>query len=133
MGSSIRLRLDGVGELPASSVEVEPGPAGQRGPNDSAPTNLVVTRPVDENTPKLQPGRAVKSADITLDNGQGHCTRMHMEDVYVSGVSAPTAELARHIGGFWEAYFKKAKADLDPSRYAHVLLHWPPATSCRAR
>ena len=51
--------------------------------------------------------------------------------VYVSGVSAPSAELARHIGGFWGAYFKKAKADLNPSRYAHVLLHWPPPSSCR--
>ena len=51
--------------------------------------------------------------------------------VYVSGVSAPTAELANHIGRFWEAYFQKAGADLHPSRYAHVLLHWPPPTSCR--
>lgn len=53
--------------------------------------------------------------------------------VYVSGVSAPSAELARHIGGFWDAYFRKAKADLSPARYAHVLLHWPPQTSCRAQ
>lgn len=52
--------------------------------------------------------------------------------IYVSGVSAPSAELARNIGGFWEAYFRKTKADLNPSRYAHVLLHWPPPTSCRA-
>jgi hypothetical protein len=52
--------------------------------------------------------------------------------VYVSGVSAPSAELARMVGGFWEAYFRAAKADLSPSRYAHVLLHWPPPTSCRA-
>jgi hypothetical protein len=52
--------------------------------------------------------------------------------VYVSGVSAPSAELARMVGGFWEAYFRAAKADLDPSRYAHVLLHWPPSSSCRA-
>jgi hypothetical protein len=52
--------------------------------------------------------------------------------VYVSGVSAPSAELARNIGSFWEAYFRKTKADLSPSRYAHVLLHWPPPTSCRA-
>jgi hypothetical protein len=53
--------------------------------------------------------------------------------VYVSGVSAPSAELARHIGVFWDAYFRKAKADLSPSRYAHVLLHWPPSSSCRAQ
>jgi hypothetical protein len=52
--------------------------------------------------------------------------------VYVSGVSAPSAELARNIGVFWDAYFRKAKADLNPSRYAHVLLHWPPQSSCRA-
>ena len=51
--------------------------------------------------------------------------------VYVSGVSAPTADLANNIGRFWEAYFRKAGADLHPSRYAHVLLHWPPPTSCR--
>ena len=50
--------------------------------------------------------------------------------VYVSGVSAPTADLANNIGRFWEAYFRKAGADLHPSRYAHVLLHWPPSTSC---
>jgi len=50
--------------------------------------------------------------------------------VYVSGVSAPNAEMATNIGRFWEAYFKKAGADLHPSRYAHVLLHWPPPTSC---
>jgi hypothetical protein len=52
--------------------------------------------------------------------------------IYVSGVSAPNPELARNIGAFWEAYFKKAGADLHPARYAHVLLHWPPPTSCRA-
>jgi hypothetical protein len=52
--------------------------------------------------------------------------------VYVSGVSAPSAELANNIGRFWEAYFQKAGADLHPSRYAHVLLHWPPPTACRA-
>jgi hypothetical protein len=52
--------------------------------------------------------------------------------VYVSGVSAPTAEMARNIGGFWETYFKKAGADLKPSRYAHVLLHWPPPASCQS-
>jgi hypothetical protein len=52
--------------------------------------------------------------------------------VYVSGVSAPSAEMAQNIGRFWEAYFKKAGADLNPSRYAHVLLHWPPPTACHA-
>lgn len=50
--------------------------------------------------------------------------------VYVSGVSAGSAELAGNIGHFWQAYFQRTKADLDPSRYAHVLLHWPPSKSC---
>ena len=53
--------------------------------------------------------------------------------VYVAGASARSAELAQHIGRFWEAYFKRAHADLDASRYARVLLHWPPAKSCRAQ
>ena len=52
--------------------------------------------------------------------------------VYVSGASAPSAELAENIGRFWETYFRKAGADLDSSRYAHVLLHWPPPPSCGA-
>ena len=51
--------------------------------------------------------------------------------VYVSGASAKSAELAENIGRFWQAYFQRAGADMDPSRYAHVLLHWPPANSCR--
>lgn len=52
--------------------------------------------------------------------------------VYVSGVSAKSAALAENIGRFWYAYFKRTGADLEPSRYAHVLLHWPPADSCRS-
>ena len=50
--------------------------------------------------------------------------------VYVSGASAKSAELAENIGRFWQAYFRRAGADMDSSRYAHVLLHWPPASSC---
>jgi len=50
--------------------------------------------------------------------------------VYVSGASAKSAEIAENIGRFWQAYFRRAEADMDPSRYAHVLLHWPPASSC---
>jgi hypothetical protein len=50
--------------------------------------------------------------------------------VYVSGASAKSAELAENIGRFWQAYFRRAGADMDSSRYAHVLLHWPPARSC---
>jgi hypothetical protein len=51
--------------------------------------------------------------------------------VYVSGASARSADLAENIGRFWLAYFRRAGADVDSSRYAHVLLHWPPANSCR--
>ncbi len=50
--------------------------------------------------------------------------------VYVSGVSAGSAELAGQISAFWGAYFRRTHADLDPSRYAHVLLHWPPSMGC---
>ncbi len=50
--------------------------------------------------------------------------------VYVSGASARSADTAAQIGDFWRAYFQRAKADMDPSRYAHVLLHWPPSKSC---
>jgi hypothetical protein len=50
--------------------------------------------------------------------------------IYVSGISAESADVAQHIGSFWQAYFQRTKADMDPSRYAHVLLHWPPSTSC---
>jgi hypothetical protein len=53
--------------------------------------------------------------------------------VYVSGASARSADLVENIGRFWQAYFQRTEADMDPSRYAHVLLHWPPATSCRPR
>lgn len=50
--------------------------------------------------------------------------------VYISGVSAGSADLAENISRFWQAYFQRAKADMDPSRYAHVLLHWPPPKAC---
>jgi hypothetical protein len=50
--------------------------------------------------------------------------------IYVSGASAQTAEMAENMGRFWQAYFQRTQADMDPSRYAHVLLHWPPSTSC---
>jgi hypothetical protein len=53
--------------------------------------------------------------------------------IYVSGASAGSATMAGHIGRFWEGYFSRANADFDPSRYAHVLLHWPPSKSCRSR
>jgi hypothetical protein len=50
--------------------------------------------------------------------------------VYVSGASARSAALAENIGRFWQAYFRRTGADMDPSRYAHVLLHWPPSNAC---
>jgi hypothetical protein len=50
--------------------------------------------------------------------------------VYVSGATAPNAELADDIARFWKAYFQRARADFDASRYAHVLLHWPPSKGC---
>ncbi len=51
--------------------------------------------------------------------------------VYVSGASARSPEIAENIARFWQAYFQRTKADMDPSRYAHVLLHWPPSQFCR--
>jgi hypothetical protein len=53
--------------------------------------------------------------------------------IYVTGASAASATMAGHIGRFWESYFARAGADFEPSRYAHVLLHWPPPKSCRSR
>ena len=50
--------------------------------------------------------------------------------VYVSGASAGTAELAGQISAFWHSYFALTDANLDSSRYAHVLLHWPPPEAC---
>lgn len=50
--------------------------------------------------------------------------------VYVTGASARSADMAAKIGDFWRTYFQHTKADMDPSRYAHVLLHWPPPKSC---
>ncbi|MGH7255325.1 MAG: hypothetical protein ACREI3_06055, partial [Nitrospirales bacterium] len=51
--------------------------------------------------------------------------------VYVTGAAARTAQMAKDIGAFWQLYFERAKADMNPSRYAHVLLHWPPSKSCQ--
>ena len=52
--------------------------------------------------------------------------------VYVSGVSAATPRLVAAIAEFWDAYFRRARADFDPSRYAPMLLHWPPSRGCAA-
>jgi len=50
--------------------------------------------------------------------------------VYISGASANSPDMAEQISSFWYGYFDRANADLHPSRYAHVLLHWPPSKSC---
>jgi hypothetical protein len=70
--------------------------------------------------------------DRTLSelSAKGQMSKLTGVCVYVSGASAKSALIAENIGRFWEAYFRRAGADLDPSRYAHVLLHWPPAESC---
>jgi hypothetical protein len=88
-----------------------------------------------------QPGTAVVvfldlpgTIDRVLTDLEGKKLIPQLSDVcvYVSGVSAKSAALAENIGRFWYAYFKRTGADLEPSRYAHVLLHWPPADSCRS-
>ncbi|HTP41749.1 MAG TPA: hypothetical protein VML36_04960 [Nitrospiria bacterium] len=61
--------------------------------------------------------------DEMIPNLSGVC-------VYVAGASANSPLQAEQISAFWQAYFKRAGADMDMSRYAHVLLHWPPATAC---
>ena len=50
--------------------------------------------------------------------------------LYVAGASADSAEMAHRVGNFWATYFERAKANTDPRRYAHVLLHWPPSKAC---
>ena len=52
--------------------------------------------------------------------------------VYVSGASAPSAELAREIARFWDAYFRRARANFASNRYAPILLQWPPSKGCAA-
>jgi len=61
--------------------------------------------------------------DDMIPNLSGVC-------VYVAGASANSPAQAEQISAFWQAYFKRARADMDMSRYAHVLLHWPPSASC---
>ena len=47
--------------------------------------------------------------------------------IYVTGATGSSAEQMVMIGRFWEEYFKRSGANMDPSRYSHVLLHWPPS------
>jgi hypothetical protein len=51
--------------------------------------------------------------------------------VYITGISAGSADMAERISDFWQAYFEQTHADASRSRYAHVLLHWPPSKTCR--
>lgn len=50
--------------------------------------------------------------------------------LYVAGASADSAEMAHRVSNFWTMYFQRTKANMDPRRYAHVLLHWPPSKAC---
>jgi hypothetical protein len=62
--------------------------------------------------------------------GEGRIPNLSGICVYVAGASAGSPTQAEHIAAFWQAYFERARADMHMSRYAHVLLHWPPETSC---
>src|SRR5439155_556796 len=75
--------------------------------------------------PALRPGDRIIVPLIHDRNLTGVC-------VYVSGASAATAQLVAEIARFWDAYFRRARADFDPSRYAPMLLHWPPSRGCAA-
>jgi hypothetical protein len=66
-------------------------------------------------------------------SGKGLIADLSDVCVYVSGASAASPMLAGHIGRFWQGYFERAHADFDATRYAHVLLHWPPPKSCGSR
>ncbi len=50
--------------------------------------------------------------------------------VYVSGATGSSAQQAAMIGRFWQAYFERSGANMNSSRYSHVLLHWPPSEAC---
>jgi len=78
---------------------------------------------IDWSTTTVQQILSKLDAKGQIPNLSGVC-------IYVSGASAQSAEMAENIGHFWQAYFQRTQADMDPSRYAHVLLHWPPSTSC---
>jgi hypothetical protein len=91
---------------------------------------------IEDNPPYDFERMAWSSATIDKTLGeleaQGLVPKLSGVCVYVSGASAKTAAIAEHIGRFWQAYFQRTGADMDPSRYAHVLLHWPPSQSCRS-
>lgn len=97
---------------------------------------LILMSDMIEDSPLYRFDRMAWSATTTekilsdLD-GKGLIPKLPGVCVYVSGVSAKSADVAEHIGRFWHAYFQRTGADMDPSRYAHVLLHWPPASACR--
>lgn len=98
---------------------------------------LVLMSDMIEDSPLYRFDRMTWNADTTekiltdLD-AKGLIPKLTGVCVYVSGVSAKSADVAENIGRFWHAYFKRTGADMDPSRYAHVLLHWPPSSTCRS-
>lgn len=72
-----------------------------------------------------------KTAEILSDlRTKGMIPDLSQVCVYVSGVTAASADQAGSIARFWQEYFEQTNANLDSSRYAHVLLHWPPNPSC---
>ncbi|MHB1286401.1 MAG: hypothetical protein ACYCYP_07555 [Leptospirales bacterium] len=50
--------------------------------------------------------------------------------VYVVGAKAPNLDMLQNIRFFWTEYFEQAHAGFSMDRYAHTLLHWPPARGC---
>lgn len=75
-----------------------------------------------------------KNAEILADlRTKGMIPNLSDVCVYISGASAASADQAGNIARFWQQYFEQTNANLAPSRYAHVLLHWPPQTACASQ
>lgn len=96
---------------------------------------LVIMSDMIEDYPPYRFDRVAWSPDTTEEllkelDEKGLVPDLSGVCVYVSGTSAKTPDMAEQISSFWYAYFDQAGADMHPSRYAHVLLHWPPAKSC---
>jgi hypothetical protein len=75
-------------------------------------------------------GPATTQRLLTELEAKGRIADLSGVCIYVSGASGASADVAENIQGFWLAYFQHAKANIHPSRYAHVLLHWPPSQGC---
>ncbi len=91
---------------------------------------------IEDNPPydfeRLSWSSATIEKTLTELDAQGLIPKLQGVCIFVSGASAKSAALAENIGRFWQAYFRRTGADMDPSRYAHVLLHWPPSNACRS-